>query len=222
MKNWKKFFGMLGALICALGLNAMEFKSNPNVIAELEYFYAKDGTITGRRVNDSIQMYSYDKRGQLLAVIDGDGKPVRPATNGDSAKNQDAFFTGKPHIGELGYAFLFRNYRPEQGKWQTQDPISLVAVLPGHNHEKNTVENQLGYPNGWNNLAYVNNQPYTCVDTLGLECPYCGAITPSLFNHDSFYAMGRDDGILVSNFSIGVFVEITHSFVSVLNRSQIL
>ena len=52
----------------------------------------------------------------------------------DSAEN---FVTGKPYIGELGYAFLFRNYRPEQGKWQTSDP--------------------LGYPDGWNNLAYCNN-----------------------------------------------------------------
>ncbi len=75
------------------------------------------------------------------------GEPLRPATNGDAAKSQDAFFTGKPHIGELGYAFLFRNYRPEQGKWQTADP--------------------LGYPDGWNNLAYVNNGVTSAIDWLG-------------------------------------------------------
>jgi RHS repeat-associated protein len=57
------------------------------------------------------------------------------------------FFTGKPYIGELGYAFLFRNYRPEQGKWQTADP--------------------LGYPDGWNNLAYVNNWVIGAVDPAG-------------------------------------------------------
>jgi RHS repeat-associated protein len=57
------------------------------------------------------------------------------------------FFTGKPYIGELGYAFLFRNYRPEQGKWQTADP--------------------LGYPDGWNNLAYVNNGVIGAIDYLG-------------------------------------------------------
>ncbi|MDR0933451.1 MAG: hypothetical protein LBM70_10610, partial [Victivallales bacterium] len=51
-------------------------------------------------------------------------------------------------IGELGYAFLFRNYRPEQGKWQTADP--------------------LGYPDGWNNLAYVNNGVSFLIDFLGL------------------------------------------------------
>ena len=307
MKNWKKFFGMLGALICALGLNAMEFKSNPNVIAELEYFYAKDGTITGRRVNDRIQMYSYDKRGQLLAVIDGDGKPVEqyvydpagnilsktvngktttftydkanqlvsstvdgkttdyrydgagrlvqegdktyqygyldkilnvlengetvagfdyhmdgqiassttkdgtenflwdglalihrggtnyinePAVTGGNPiladgnvlfndmlgttlgvksgegfdsiardafgqttdQSKEQFFTGKPYVGELGYAFLFRNYRANQGKWQTEDP--------------------LGYPDGWNNFAYVNNNVMKTVDLYGTECSW--------------------------------------------------
>jgi YD repeat-containing protein len=76
MKNGKKFFGMLGALVCALGLHAMEFKSTTGAVAELEYFYAKDGMITERRVNASIQMYSYDKRGQLLAVVDSGGTPV--------------------------------------------------------------------------------------------------------------------------------------------------
>nr|MDD2479469.1 hypothetical protein [Victivallaceae bacterium] len=57
------------------------------------------------------------------------------------------FFTGKPYIGELGYAFLFRNYRADQGKWQTKDP--------------------LGYPDGWNNLAYVNNGVTSYIDWLG-------------------------------------------------------
>ena len=39
-------------------------------VASLEYFYAKDGTITGRCVNGKIQHYSYDKKGQLTAVVD--------------------------------------------------------------------------------------------------------------------------------------------------------
>ena len=58
-------------------------------------------------------------------------------------------FTGKPQIGGLGYAFLFRNYRAELGKWQTQDPI--------------------GYPDGWNNLAYVNNMVIGCIDRFGTD-----------------------------------------------------
>ena len=74
------------------------------------------------------------------------GEPLRDS-EGNTPAGAARFFTGKPHIGELGYAFLFRNYRPEQGKWQTADP--------------------LGYPDGWNNLAYVNNAVTAFIDWLG-------------------------------------------------------
>ena len=73
-------------------------------------------------------------------------QPIKMTAFGES-DNVDAFFTGKPLVGELGYAFLFRNYRPEQGKWQTADP--------------------LGYPDGWNNFAYVNNAVIKYIDFLG-------------------------------------------------------
>lgn len=63
------------------------------------------------------------------------------------AGNEYNLFTGKPQIGGLGYAFLFRNYRSNLGKWQTNDPI--------------------GYPDGWNNLAYVNNKVTNSIDWLG-------------------------------------------------------
>ena len=62
-------------------------------------------------------------------------------------KDNRAFFTGKPYIGELGYAFLLGNYRADMGKWQTADP--------------------LGYPDGWNNFAYVNNGVTMNIDWLG-------------------------------------------------------
>ena len=64
-------------------------------------------------------------------------------------KDNRAFFTGKPHIGELGYAFLLGNYRADMGKWQTADP--------------------LGYPDGWNNFAYGNNRVLTGVDPDGCK-----------------------------------------------------
>ncbi len=60
---------------------------------------------------------------------------------------ENSFFTGKPHVGEMGYVFLFRNYRADQGKWQTSDP--------------------LGYPDGWNNFVYVNNDIINNIDWLG-------------------------------------------------------
>ena len=67
-------------------------------------------------------------------------------------KDPDALFTGKPYIGELGYAFLFRNYRADKGKWLISDP--------------------LGYPDGWNNFAYCNNQIIESVDAYGLATDY--------------------------------------------------
>ena len=59
----------------------------------------------------------------------------------------NVMYTGKPYIGELGYAFLFRNYRSDFGKWQTID--------------------LLGYPDGWNNLAYCNNGIIMAIDWMG-------------------------------------------------------
>ena len=90
-----------------------------------------------------------DLLGNTLGVKDQSSyQPIRMTAFGES-DNADAFFTGKPLVGELGYTFLFRNYRPEQGKWQTSDP--------------------LGYPDGWNNLAYVNNGVTMAIDWLGGE-----------------------------------------------------
>ena len=93
-----------------------------------------------------------DMLGTTLGIKDGDKVTQNNLTAfGESlgaSPMQDSFFTGKPCIGELGYAFLFRNYRADQGKWQTSDP--------------------LGYPDGWNNFAYCNNN-ISNVDPLGLE-----------------------------------------------------
>ena len=61
--------------------------------------------------------------------------------------SRHAFFTGKPQVDGLGHAFLFRNYRATLAKWQTADPI--------------------GYPDGWNQLAYGINSPADGVDVYG-------------------------------------------------------
>ena len=93
-----------------------------------------------------------DLLGNTLGVKDQSSyQPIKMTAFGES-DNVDAFFTGKPLVGELGYSFLFRNYRPEQGKWQTSDP--------------------LGYPDGWNNFNYCNNFLLTSVDPLGLYYGY--------------------------------------------------
>ena len=84
-----------------------------------------------------------DMLGSTLAV---NGNPVEMTSFGETA-DKNAFFTGKPMVDELGYSFLFRDYNPNQGKWTTTDP--------------------LGYPDGWNNLAYCNNGVIGAIDWLG-------------------------------------------------------
>ena len=65
----------------------------------------------------------------------------------DSPTQNSNFFTGKPYVEGLGHAFLMRNYRAGLAKWQTADPM--------------------GYPDGWNQLAYCNNGVTISVDLWG-------------------------------------------------------
>ena len=81
----------------------------------------------------------------VSAQLTAFGEPITP--NAQRTTTNELFFTGKPKVEGLGYAFLFRNYRANLGKWQTADP--------------------LGYPDGWNNLAYGNNQVTMRVDYQG-------------------------------------------------------
>ena len=61
--------------------------------------------------------------------------------------NHQTFYTGKPYVEGLGHAFLMRNYRAGLAKWQTADPM--------------------GYPDGWNQLAYCNNKGLQALDIAG-------------------------------------------------------
>ena len=86
-----------------------------------------------------------DMLGSTLAI---NSKAVEMTSFGETT-DKNAFFTGKPMIDELGYSFLFRDYNPNQGKWTNTDP--------------------LGYPDGWNNLAYCNNEVITAIDKQGTD-----------------------------------------------------
>ena len=66
---------------------------------------------------------------------------------GADSSDNSSFFTGKPYIENLGYAFLFRNYRADMGKWLSQDLI--------------------GYPDGWNNFTYCRNIVSSSIDFSG-------------------------------------------------------
>jgi RHS repeat-associated protein len=103
--------------------------------------------------------------GSSLGVVES-GKfcEIRRTSFGENASsaNED-FFTGKPNVEGLGYAFLFRNYRSETGKWMSSDP--------------------LGYPDGWNNLAYVNNWVTYAIDYLGAETLICREVVDGMVKH---------------------------------------
>ncbi len=94
-----------------------------------------------------------DMLGNTLGVIGEKGQ--LSGTQGTSFGNdaKSGFFTGKPYIEGLGYAFLFRNYRADLGKWQTADP--------------------LGYPDGFNNFAYCNNGVTDSIDWMGGAVRVC-------------------------------------------------
>ena len=87
-----------------------------------------------------------DMLGTTLGKYDGK-KFIDNQRTSFGSGSKDGFFTGKPHVAGLGYAFLYRNYRSGLGKWQTKD--------------------LLGYPDGWNNLSYVNNKVTNSIDWLG-------------------------------------------------------
>ena len=68
---------------------------------------------------------------------------------GEGSDADKAFFTGKPMVEGLGHAFWMRNYRAGLAKWQSADPM--------------------GYPDGWNALAYCGNGVTASVDLWGCK-----------------------------------------------------
>ena len=89
-----------------------------------------------------------DILGTSMGKVSGNGYSAIDKTSfGADTSGKSSFFTGKPYVEGLGYAFLFRNYRADMGKWQISDII--------------------GYPDGWNNFAYCNNDITNVVDLLG-------------------------------------------------------
>jgi len=82
-----------------------------------------------------------------------------------SASSQEGgvFYTGKPYLAESGsYAFKYRQYSPEMGRWITVDPS--------------------GFPDGANNRMYVENCPLYAFDQLGKFTIYYNA-TVTAYNY---------------------------------------
>ena len=94
-----------------------------------------------------------DMLGTSLGKVAENGYSAIDKTSfGADTSDKSSFFTGKPYIEDLGYAFLFRNYRADMGKWLSQDLI--------------------GYPDGWNNFTYCGNKIISYIDLLGCAEKY--------------------------------------------------
>ena len=121
---------------------------NLALISRNETEYVNEPYVTGGNpiLADEDVLFN-DLLGSTIGIRSGKEYRETGMTAFGETDEKSAMFTGKPYIGELGYAFLFRNYRPGLGKWQTSDP--------------------LGYPDGWNNLAYCNNWVTENIDFLG-------------------------------------------------------
>ena len=82
----------------------------------------------------------------LGSTVEDQYNNITKTSFGADTTDTSAFFTGKPYINELGYTFLFRNYRADTGKWLSQDLI--------------------GYPDGWNNFSYCENNTSYSIDVF--------------------------------------------------------
>ena len=107
---------------------------------------------------------------------------------GADTSDKSSFFTGKPYVEGLGYAFLFRNYRADMGKWLSQDLI--------------------GYPDGWNNFAYCNSFVLCMIDIYGTKEINVVFITDNTISSDykAFVDSGKFDHVITEVSSPNDFI----------------
>jgi RHS repeat-associated protein len=113
---------------------------NPVVSSKgVSYFNDILGTTVGFKSNGKYSPAALSAFGERLDNVDSTSPAIRSLGEG--------WFTGKPYVEGLGHVFLMRNYRASLAKWQTADP--------------------LGYPDGWNQLAYCGNNGICRFDFMG-------------------------------------------------------
>ena len=135
-------------------------RGNPVVSSKgATYFNDALGTTVGVREGRGAARKGA-KRRYTAAALAAFGEPVPVAATSrnsnirqfDHSIISSPFFTGKPQVEGLGRVFLYRNYRSDLAKWQTADP--------------------LGYPDGWNQLAYGRTNPLDGIDLYGAYWVY--------------------------------------------------
>jgi RHS repeat-associated protein len=124
------------------------------------YFNDALGTTIGAKKDGKYSAAALTAFGERLDNVDSTSPAIRSLGEG--------WFTGKPFVEGLGHAFLMRNYRAGLAKWQSADPM--------------------GYPDGWNQLAYCNNAATSAVDLWGCE-RNVGDIEYIDMNPDEYFAL---------------------------------
>ena len=122
------------------------------------------------------------------AALSAFGEDLPNSNVQPSTSNLQPFYTGKPAVAGLGHVFLMRNYRAGLAKWQTADPM--------------------GYPDGWNQLAYCGNGVTGSVDLWGCVS-LNGCVIPSNNLPMVKGAFAPDFGI---GFSVAVKWTCNHDF----------
>jgi RHS repeat-associated protein len=178
------------SMIYGYGDKVLEVKTHKQ---EVDLFYNAEGQLVGRKIAGRASTFSWDNN--VLAAEDNTaftneshitgGVPLLESgrdivvsdylgntlSNGDCKVYGTAYgnglegnrFTGKPFIKELnGYVFQNRIYSPETGRWFEADPS--------------------GFPDGSNNLCYVQGDPVNKVDPLGLTV-WPTPANGSIYNH---------------------------------------
>ena len=161
---------------------------NPVVSSKgTSYFNDMLGTTVGSKSNGKYSAAVLTAFGERLDNVDNTSPAIRSLGEG--------WFTGKPYVEGLGHVFLMRNYRAGLAKWQTADP--------------------LGYPDGWNQLAYCGNGVSEEVDVGGCV-PLNGCVIPE--NRLPMIKGREYDGLL---YKLAVFWSCNHDFYNPVITSNI-
>ena len=115
------------------------------------YFHHSNYLGTARARTD----YQGNVGNQERSLDFGDGFS-QTASNGSTAAQDNANFTGQEHDFESGTEhFLYRQYSSTSGCWMSPDPY-------GGSYD-------VGNPQSFNRYSYVLNNPLALIDPLGLD-----------------------------------------------------
>lgn len=166
--------GPSGEQVTEMGMDA-----NGNLVWQHTNVYAA-GTLIATYDNDGLHFYLDDPLGTRRAQTDyagvleqtcsslpfGDALACIPSSTNSSPNAgslqypTEHHFTGKERDTESGNDyFKYRYYASSMGRWLSPDPAGMMAA-------------DLDDPQSLNRYAYVQNNPLSFTDPLGLDCAY--------------------------------------------------